>query len=351
MPEVLSVDPPDVIPVTWRGDRGGSRFLFNAKDYSVPVTFTPNPGTPPRDTGRYEVEIVDSDGNRTWVYRRTPFGGAAERARDAIRELGRGGGETTVSFPHQDDNSIITQYSGGSWSDITPGEVTVFARVNDRGRISEASAPSRFVPPADAPVKDNFEVTLDRVGSLRGETETTLSVTGRNRAAHGVDVPFVVEVFAGGERVFQESLTRTFTGVNPNLWRERNVRRESFSVQLSVPERVALEAPETIVRVSTPKGWFGPVEEPLFIFPPSDWVSSRCLRLPNSVIQGEKFTAGATLSNDGSVDVPVSYQVSAGDDAAEGTTTVPANGSTDADATVTATDPGEIEVQFNWSVR
>jgi hypothetical protein len=341
---LTDVSAPFRLPISANPDRGGARVLFEADRYKVEVTSEVTPkGESVGQLTQFRIELENTDREGSALVTNDDNG----RYMNVTVPVGT---YTDPFYHEQDSTRIVSQYSDGQYDGLKPGPVEVVASIDNSrytsGGYTEARTTSTF-DVSGAPVKENARFTDVRVGGLApGSPVGSATAAFENPAFHGIDVSYTLRV-TGQSEYATKTFSDTFGGTTTSTRGPETTQVDLGDFTL--PDNALLRGETITVAVEPDAPYLAPASTTVQLPDPTEWVRPSCTPLPDQVVEGETIDAGMTLQNTGSVAVPVSYTISAGDDSASGSLTVPADSAEPATAAFETVEPGELPVEFDWS--
>lgn len=352
---VTAVSPPQpTLNTSYTVD--GSRVLFIADTRSrdFRVDFVAEDGAPWSRGGRsaFEGEYVNTEksGSAQVFYENDLDWMGSYPGRPVGTEWSR-------SFRHEDDSTrIISQYEDGTYDGLKPGEVTAKVVLHDYSGYGEdvsfTSDETTVFDVSGAPVKENATYGDLKFEHTPGAREVTPSFVFANPANHGLTIDVRLTATVGGETVADDTITTTLTGTIDGRGTNRN-RVDAPTFRL--PTEAVIQGQQVEYTIAPQVDYIDNATGAYRPPPATEWVSLACSTNPEEVTLGETFNVGATWRCDdgATVDVPISYTVSAGGATNDGTATVPAglNEQLDISPTFAPTEEGELQATIRWDVQ
>lgn len=283
-------------------DRGRVLLRLLSGDVTIRIRTDYNSQPSRADYEDVTVRIVDQSGNSELVYRE-------DMPDTSIREwlTQRGWFRTNDvkerSFSIDFEDSVLSQYRDGTYSNLKPGPATIRVKVSNKPPM-ETSTTIPLDPNAD--VRENLSISSPT--TRRNGQSVTATADFTNPADHGVTLPFSTSLTVGGDVVDSETASATVAGT---LGRGETTR--VTLPELTLPPRT-YDAAEAVYTL-TPTGWADPwidsVSTVVDISPLStDAVEiTDCAIAPQRVTVPEEVTLTATVTNPtpGRVDADVRF--------------------------------------------
>lgn len=348
---VVEVDAPDPLPIRVVDDDG--RLLFIANGVTTVVFESDRDGDFHVGNGTVRLDLYDPRTGDTPAVAKDDYGAFLGEANDDTYIVEEGT-RFSRSFRHEDDSSrIVSTYEDGEYSGLTPGVLGHEIRQTDMAGVEAKTIVENTTTfdVSGAPVKENATYGDLKFDHTPGTREVAPSFVFANPANHGLTVDVRLTATVGGQTVADDTITTTLTGTIGATPKRNRVDAPTFRL----PVQAAIQGRQVEYTIAPQVDYIDNATGAYRPPPATEWVSLACSVNPEEVTVGETFNVGATWKCDdgATVDVPISYVVSAGGAENDGTATVPAglNEQLDISSTFEPTEEGELQPTIRWNVQ